>query len=204
MGKVKKPRPIKLFFRFVTIFPIAYFIVLVVVMTIFSWLYARTDNYTYLFIILGFGALMLVVYIAYTFYVVNRFNMVIIEGIYNTTVRNFENLTRNEGRFLEYPNKQYEEIITLNQHIDTLRSELSGATLIPSKNNYDGIVLDYWNKDKNIITFESFKRELPNIIFKSQNYRNVIVEVYYELTDEDLTQKDADYIIGVLSNNFHD
>ena len=204
MSRPRRIRPINHFFRFVTIFPIAYFILLVVVMTTFSWLFARTDNYVYLFIVLGFGALMLVLYVIYTIYVVNRFHIVIIEGIYNTTVRNFESLTRNEGRFLEYPNKEYEEINTLNERVDILKKELTGATLIPSTNNFDDIGLDYWNKEKNIVTFESFKRELPNIIFKSQNYRNIIIEVYYELTDEDLTQKDVDYIIGVLNNNFHD
>ena len=204
MAKVRKTRPIKNFFRFVIIFPIVYFVALVSVMTTLSWLFARSDEYLYLYILLGYGAFMLGLYIAFTIYIANRFNLVVIEGIFNTTVRNFEGLTRNEGRLLDYPNKQYEELVELNDHIDTLKRELSGATLIPSTNNFEGIVLDYWNKEKNIVTFESFKRELPNIIFKSQNYRNIIIEVYYELTDEDLTQKDVDYIVGVLNNNFHD
>ena len=187
-----------------TIFPIVYFVVFVGFLFVFSWQYAQTQNIEYLVVIIGYGALMVGVYIGYTIYSISQLNMLVVEGIFNTTVRNLESLSRNEGRFLDYPNKQYDEVVALNEHVETLRRELTGATLIPSTNNLEGIVLDYYNKDKNIVTFESFKRELPNIIFKSQNYRNIIIEVYYELTEEDLTQKDVDYIIGVLNNNFHD
>ena len=77
-----------------------------------------------------------------------------------------------------------------------------GATLIPTTVGFEDIDLEYWDKERHLVKHESFLKELPNIIFKSQNYRNTLIEVYYDLSEEDLTAKDVDYIVGVLLRNF--
>ena len=204
MENNKKTRSIRIFFRFATIFPIAYFIFLFVTMTLLSYFYATTNNLVLLIIIIAYGGSMVAFYAVYTVYTVRQYNHIFISGLFNTTMRNFENITRNQRGFFEYPNKQYDEINILNAQIDTLRKELTGATLIPNVNNYEGVELDYIDKEMGLVTFESFKREISNIIFKSQNYRNIIIEAYYEIQDEVLTDKDVHYVIGVLKNNFND
>ena len=187
MENNKKTRSIRIFFRFATIFPIAYFIFLFVTMTLLSYFYATTNNLVLLIIIIAYGGSMVAFYAVYTVYTVRQYNHIFISGLFNTTMRNFENITRNQRGFFEYPNKQYDEINILNAQIDTLRKELTGATLIPNVNNYEGVELDYIDKEMGLVTFESFKREISNIIFKSQNYRNIIIEAYYEIQDEVLT-----------------
>ena len=147
---------------------------------------------------------MIALYIAYSLYVMRQFRNVFINGLYGVTISNFENIARNQNDFREYPNKQYKEINALNEHVDVLRKELIGATLIPSENNFDDIELEYIDRGRNLVTFESFKRELENVIFKSQNFRNVIIETYYDLEEEGLTKKDINYIIKVLQDNFYD
>ena len=204
MENNKKTRSIRIFFRFATIFPIAYFIFLFVTMTLLSYFYATTNNLVLLIIIIAYGGSMVAFYAVYTVYTVRQYNHIFISGLFNTTMRNFENITRNQRGFFEYPNKQYDEINILNAQIDTLRKELTGATLIPNVNNYEGVEFDYIDKEMSLVTFESFKREISNIIFKSQNYRNIIIEAYYEIQDEVLTDKDVHYVIGVLKNNFND
>ena len=204
MAQEKKARPIKGFFRLVMIFPIVYFIVLVGTMTALTYAYARTDNYILLGFVIGAGAFFIALYAWYSVYTTIRLNRVFVDGLYNTTMQNFETIARNQNRFFEYPNKNFKEINTLNQRVETIKKSLVGATLIPINNGFDDIDLEYWNKDKHIVKFDSFKRELPNIIFKSQNYRNALIEIYYELTEEDLTQKNVDYLIGVLNRNFTD
>ena len=204
MPRPGKPRSIKIFFRFVTIFPIVFFNVLVVTMTILAFFYARTNNIALFIAIIIFALFMIAFYVAYSIYVIRQFRVVFIDGLYGITISNFQNIARNENDFREYPSKQYVEINALNEHVDVLRKELIGATVIPNENNFEGIELDYLDKERNLVTFESFKRELDNIIFKSQNYRNIIIETYYELEDEHLTKKNIDYILKVLRENFYD
>ena len=204
MPRLGKPRSIKIFFRFVTIFPIVFFNALVIVMTLLTFFYARTNNVGLFIAIIGFAIFMITFYVAYTVYVIRQFRQVFINGLYGTTISNFQNIAKNENDFREYPSKQYIEINALNEHVDTLRKDLIGATIIPNENNFDDIELDYLDKERNLVTFESFKRELENIIFKSQNYRNIIIETYYELEEENLTKKNIEYIIKVLRDNFYD
>lgn len=204
MVKSLKNRSIKIFFRFVTIFPIAFLIVFTLGGTLFTFFYARTDNMALFLALIIFSIAMIVLYGVFTFYVVRRFQVVFIKGLYGTTISNFENIARNENDFREYPSKHYKEIAELNEHVDVLRKELIGATLIPNENNFDDIELDYIDKEKHLVTFDSFKRELDNIIFRSQNYRNIIIETYYALEDETLTKKNIDYILKVLQDNFYD
>lgn len=204
MPRPGKPRSIKIFFRFVTIFPIVFFNVLVVTMTLLAFFYARTNNIALFIAIIVFALFMIAFYVAYSVYVIRQFRVVFIDGLYGITISNFQNIARNENDFREYPSKQYVEINALNEHVDVLRKELIGATVIPNENNFEGIELDYLDKERNLVTFESFKRELDNIIFKSQNYRNIIIETYYELEDEHLTKKNIDYILKVLRENFYD
>ena len=200
--KVKQANSIKRFFHFFTIFPIIYFFVLTVSMTILSYAFARTRNYTLLWVIIGVGSVLIGLYIWYLIYITSRLNIVFIDGLYNTTVQNFDTISRNQNRFFEYPNKGYAEINALNQRVESVKRELVGATLIPTTVDFSDIEFDYWNKEKRLVKHESFLKELPNIIFKSQNYRNTLIEIYYGLTDEDLTIKDVDYITGVLSRHF--
>ena len=108
--KVKQANSIKRFFHFFTIFPIIYFFVLTVSMTILSYAFARTRNYTLLWVIIGVGSVLIGLYIWYLIYITSRLNIVFIDGLYNTTVQNFDTISRNQNRFFEYPNKGYAEI----------------------------------------------------------------------------------------------
>lgn len=198
----QKVHSIKHFFRFFTVFPIVYFFVLMVSMTALSYAFADTRNYVLLWVIIGVGTLLVGIYVWFLVYITSRLNIVFIDGLYNTTIQNFDTISRNQNRFFEYPNKGYSEIANLNNRVENLKRELVGATLIPTTVGFDDIDLDYWDKEKHLVKHESFLKELPNIIFKSQNYRNMLIEIYYDLTEEDLTVKDVDYVVGVLRNNF--
>ena len=198
----QKVHSIKHFFRFFTVFPIVYFFVLMVSMTALSYAFADTRNYVLLWVIIGVGTLLVGIYVWFLVYITSRLNIVFIDGLYNTTVQNFDTISRNQNRFFEYPNKGYSEIANLNNRVENLKRELVGATLIPTTVGFDDIDLDYWDKNRHLVKHESFLRELPNIIFKSQNYRNSLIEIYYDLSDEDLTAKDVDYVVGVLLRNF--
>ena len=201
-NKVKQTHSIKHFFRFFTIFPIVYFFVLTVSMTILSYAFADTRNYSLLVVIIIVGAVLIGLYIWFLIYITSRLNVVFIDGLYNTTVQNFDTISRNQNRFFEYPNKGYAEINALNNRVEDLKRELVGATLIPTTIGFDDLDLEYYDKEKRLVKHQSFLKELPNIIFKSQNYRNTLIEIYYDLTEEDLTAKDVDYITGVLTRHF--
>ena len=199
-----KTRSIKHFFRFVTIFPLIYFTVLIVVGGLFTVLYIGSNNMVYFYILIGFSALMLGLYVAYAVYSTHQFQRVFFRGLYNVTIFNFKNISDNSNALIYYPNTVYEEFETLNEQINTLKSELDNATLITGTSDYSHINLDYLDLGSNIISLSSFKINLESILFASQNYRNVLIELFFELGEDTLDDKEINFLFSLFRMNFHD
>ncbi|MBQ6730516.1 MAG: EAL domain-containing protein [Bacilli bacterium] len=200
----RSTRSINNFFRFVTLFPIIYFAVLVSVGALFIALYTNLEDALYFFIFLGFSVLMIVLYIVYTVYTTHRFQSVFFRGLYNVTIFNFKNISDNNNALINYPNAEYVEFNALNEQVDTLKSELDNATLISGTSDYAHINLYYLDIDAGIVSLSSFKNNLESILFASQNYRNVLIELFYELGDDDLDEKEINFLISLFKMNFHD
>ncbi|NLB49034.1 MAG: hypothetical protein GX813_04275, partial [Erysipelotrichia bacterium] len=68
--------------------------------------------------------------------------------------------------------------------------------------DFSNINLHYLDVKNNVVSFFSFKNYLEEIIFSSQNYRNVLIELYYALGDESLNESEIDYLLNLLRTNF--
>ena len=204
MAKQNQTRSVNHFFRFVTIFPIVYFAILFSVSILLALLSVRTDNPIFLYFLIGFAVLMLALYSIYAYYTTHQFQRLFVRGLYNVTAYNFRNISDNNNSLIFYPNATYSEFMMLNQQIDSLKKELDRATLISGSSDYSLINLDYIDVDNGVISLDSFKINLENIIFASQNYRNVIIELFYELGEDNLTNEEINYLILLFKNHFAD
>ena len=202
--KKNNSKSINNFFRFVTIFPILFFVIFFVASVVFVLLATRTGNPIYLYVMIGFTVLMLVLYIIYAHYTTRSFHSLVVRGLYNITAYNFRNISDNNNALVLYPNSTYSEFVMLNEQVSSLKTELDRATLISGSSDYSLINLDYIDPEKNIITYESLKLNLEAIIFASQNYRNVLIELFYETGEDSLTSIEIDYLTKLFRNHFTD
>ena len=203
MKKAEK-RSMRTFFRLVAIFPFAFFVLLILGSGTFAALYVMLKNDLYLYILIGYALLMAVVYILVSIKLTKRFNMLFVRGLYSITAYNLSNITDNENALIDYPNHTYEEFVALNEQVETLKKELDNSTLITSTVDFSHINLDYLDVDHHIVTLRSFEESLEEIIFASQNYRNVIVELFYELGEDILDGQDITYLTTLLYKSFND
>ena len=199
-----KSKSIKRFFRFVTLFPIVFFVIFFVTSVVLIILSTQTDNALYLYILMGFTVLMLALYIVYAQYTTRNFQSLVVRGLFNITAYNFRNISDNNNALVLYPNSTYSEFVLLNEQVTSLKTELDRATLISGSSDYSLINLDYIDKEKNIITYQSFKLNLESIIFASQNYRNVLIELFYETGEDNLSSIEIDYLLTLFRNHFTD
>ena len=204
MAQENKTRSINTFFRFVTLFPIFFFVLVVVILSVFSVLYMRLDNAVFLFVLIGFGVLAIGLYVAYAVYTTRQFQRLVVRGLYNVTTYNFNNISDNNNALITYPNETYTEFTTLNKQIISLKKELDKATLISGSSDFSLINLDYIDVEKNIVSFSSFKTNFEAIVFASQNYRNVLIELFYELGEDSLTPAEINYLVLLFKNQFTD
>ena len=202
--KDKQKRSISTFFRQVNLFPFIAFILLILGVSIFAIIYVSTSNILFFYLLIAYAAIVIALFLVGAFYFTRRFNALFVRGLYSTTVFNLRNIVDNENALIDYPNQTYEEFVALNKQVETLKTELDNSTIIASTSDFSHINLDYVDVEKNIVTLRSFKENLEAVIFASQNYRNALVELYYDLNEDTLNQADQDYIITLLRKNFGD
>ena len=200
----KRQHSINRFFRFVNIFPIIFFVLFIAVNSFFTINYVLGHGRIFIILLISFSFVMLGVYIIFALYCYRRFQMVFVRGLYSTTVFNLKNIVDNDNPLIEYPNHNYDEFITLNDQIKSLKHDLTNSTLITNATDFTHLNLEFYDVSKNAVYYKSFKKELDGIIFASQNYRNVIIELYYDLIDDTLTQKEINYLLDLLKHNFND
>lgn len=201
---ISKPYSISRFFAFTSVFPIAFFATLLSVFIPLSVAFMSTEKYGYLYALIIFFVLMIAIYVGFAVYTTKRYRNIIIRGLYNVTVYNFKSIADNSNALVNYPNNVYLEFDSLNEQVDSLKTELDKATLIAGNVDYTHINLEYLDYQTRVITLSSFINNLEAIIFASQNYRNVIAELYYELGEGTLDQKEINYILLLLKNSFAD
>lgn len=197
-------RSINRFFLAANIFPFAFFILLVVGVSVFASIYVATSNSALLIAMIVFAVVMALIYVAFVIYYYRKFNAIFVRGLYSITIYNLRNITDNENALIDYPNNSYDEFVSLNETVNTLKTELDTSTLIAGTPDYSRINLDYLDVDRNVVSLRSFRANLDSIIFNSQNYRNVLIELYYDLNDNPLTDQDLGYLIALLHKNFGD
>ena len=204
MANDSKRRSMTNFFRVLTFFPFFFFVLLVVGVAVFVSLYMATENALFFYFLIGYAIVMAIAYVLISYNLSRRFNMIFVRGLYSITIFNLRNITDNENALIDYPNNTYDEFISLNEQVNTLKTELDTSTLIAGNSDFSRINLDYIDVDRNVVTLRSFRANLDSIIFASQNYRNVLVELYYDLNEDTFDAQDMEYLITLLRKNFGD
>ena len=199
-----KKRSINSFFRLANIFPFAFFILLIVGTAVLASVYVTSQNQGVLIGMIVFAVIMAVIYLVFAVYSYRKFNAIFVRGLYSITIYNLRNITDNENALIDYPNNSYDEFVSLNETVNTLKTELDTSTLIAGTADYSRTNLDYIDVDRNVVSLRSFRSNFDSIIFNSQNYRNVLIELYYDLNDDTLDPQDLEYLITLLHKNFGD
>ena len=203
MRQKERQKPsVKAFSRLIGIFPVAFFILHAAGLSIFAGLYVFKQERIYFYLAFGYGVLMSALYIVFTVLTAKKFDNLFINGLFNTTLHNLRNMTDSEDGLKDYPKDAYQEFLELNDEVDTLRKELNNSTLISNSADFSLYNLDYYDAEHNVIYLKSFKKNLEQIIFASQNYRNLLIELYYELNDDKLTKQEIDYLLTLTRKYF--
>lgn len=195
-------RSVKAFSRLIGIFPILFFIVHAAGLSGLIMAYFLSGNQLFFYLVIGYGILMAVLYVIFTLLTAKKFDNLFISGLFDTTLYNFKNVTDNENVLKDYPGDSYQEFNDLNQEIDTLRKELGNSTLIANSVDFSVYNLEYYDAERNVVYLKSFKKNLEQIIFASQNYRNLLMELYYELNDDTLNSQEIDYLLTLIRKYF--
>ena len=199
----QKSRNINTSFKLSMTLPIVVLSLMIAVSIFFLLIYYFTQNRVFLFVLFGILILMGVGYVLVVFFVFRWLHRVFFKGLYEVTYGNLKKLSSDNSGLSHYPNFNLKEIDELNNEMDVISTKLDNAYLITYQPDYSKIKLDYIDKERNLITFQSFKKNLSSLLFLSQSFRNVVIEVYYDLSEE-LTKENKDYLLNLYVSALKD
>ena len=202
MEEKNQKRSIYGFFQRISIFPVIFFMALLLGLIGLSMFYVKTHNMILFYALISYGVLMSAGYVFYALWSARKFKELFIEGLYDTTLRNLTNISESSNALVDYPHESYDEFTSLNEQVSTLKNELDSSTLISTNADLSHIKLSYLDTEHNVVTLKTFKRHLEQIIFASQNYRNLLMELYYELNEDTLTDQEINYLLILMRKYF--
>ena len=149
-------------------------------------------------------ALSLFIYSFGSIYAVRKIHSIYYHDLFEKSYANIKRLVNNDTKFETYRDTHIEELDEINNITQELKERFEGSFLVVRDFDYNKLNLEYVDKSHNLITFESFKKNLANIIFLSQSFRNVVIEVYYSLPNQELADEDKHRLINLYFNLFKD
>ena len=186
MAKKKLPSIFHHFIR--TIFvPLLVFLALAVLTIVFAVVYLVGRFRPFFYVSIGFASAAVISLFVVAFLAFASFRRYYQKDLVDNTILNIQRLAKGESDFSPYRSgiMEFEEI---NESLDVLRHTYERAELIYDTRVKEDPHLEFHPEGP--VTFASFSKELGNLLFLSQNFRNAVVEVYYDFADGDCFQEE--------------
>ena len=177
----KKEITLRTAYRLFVIIPAGILAFLSVMAVIFLVSYAFTQSFGLLIALIVITLLSVAGYAVITFFIMKDIHRTFYDQIFSVTYNNIDKIRRNRVDLESYGESGIKEVQMLDEATRLIQEKLASSYLMMNKPDYSSLTLDYVDREKNLITFKSFRNNLANIIFLSQSYRNVVVEVYFSL-----------------------
>lgn len=185
------------------LYPGIILMITLVISTIFAILYVATSLIVFFILFLVFLSLLSGLYVYISVRIYRDTYNVYFTDIYQTTSQNYKKLLDNNPNLDNYKS-DIEELVSLNEDLDTLSSSISATYIINKVPQYSNLNLEYVSKEKSLVTFKSFQKELKNIIYLSQSYRNVLIDISYDIKDNGLSDEAKEDLLNLLNDVFSD
>ena len=186
------------------IFPAVVLALVLVASVILYVLYASTNENGYIIALISVFLAIVASFLAISYIFLQKANKRYIGDIYRTTYNNIKKLSVNDVDFDSYKETDIKEINELNEAMKTIKKRFDGGYLVMRSPDYEPLHLKYIDESRHLIAFESFKENLANIIYLSQSYRNVLIEVYFTINRGVLGDNEKKRLLDLYFRIFSD
>ena len=167
-------------------------------------LYVKLSNRAFLYAAIGYTVGFAAIYAAGSIIIYSRMRSIYYDGLFKTTSILLRGIKNNIPTEESYPSSGITEIDELNKDLTEVNTIITNSTIISSDLENAYIPLVFISEEERLVTLQSFKNELRSIIYCSQNFRNILLEIYYDLDEDTLTKDESKRIVSVLTQAFND
>ena len=157
------------------------------------------DDLLYLKFIFGGVVLVLVVLIlVFYIYFSERTYKLFYETLYKNTQKNLEAIKDSQVDTAEIKDSSMEEFQEVNELFSDISNQVKNRVVVTTNANYESLHLDYEDEELGIVKYESLAQSLTNLIILTKSYRNALCELFYEIEDDGLEEKDYKKILNEI------
>jgi len=138
------------------------------------------------------------------YFIIRKLYKIIFKEFYANTLENYKGVYQEKKRLSRYKNN-FTEFNLLNDEINLIESYYANVQILNNYNDYSHIPLSFYSKEQNIITEDSFKKYIKEIISSSESFRNAVIQVEYNFNDSfdnDVVNMLCDGIKKTFGQNF--
>ena len=190
-------------YRYYIFVPAATIAIILITAIIFTPLYIYTQNIAYFIVLDVVAFVTFILYIIFYFRLSKRLKTTYYKQLFETTYTNINKIRNNDVNLLSYGDSDIREIQMLDKATSDIKTRLESSFLLVRSADYSNINLEYVNKERSLITYKSFKDNIANIIFVSQSFRNIIIEVFFDFPgDNSMTDRDKERLLDLYQKTF--
>ena len=203
MERNKNKNSIKTILKSFSLLPVFMAVLATSVVAPLTAVYVVKEDIAFLIVAIVILVFLLFGYVFVIFYISRMVREIFFNQIYKKTYRNFKKIVKNDTSFERYDDQNIVEIDELNEMVDDLKKKLDGGFLVIREQDYSSLNLEYIDKSKKLITFDSFKKNIAHIIYLSQSFRNMVISISYPI-DQPLEEEDKNRILNLYTKVFED
>ena len=166
--------------------------------------YGKTQNRIVLIVSVSYVLVLSALYAGTAIFMYFKMKQIYYKGLYRTTSTLLRGFKNNIASDESYPKTNIVEINDLNKDLHDVNTIIGNSTMITADLENSYIPLVFISEEERIVTLDSFKSELRSLIYCSQNFRNVIVEIFYDLEEDTLTKEESKRLVSVISESLGD
>ena len=184
----------------------AFIVTIVLAITILmTTLYAYSGKLVYIIVLSVIAVATLSSYIIFYVRLSKKLKDTYYKQLFETTYTNINKIKNNDTNLVSYGDSDIREIQMLDKATSEIKAKLESSYLVLRSPDYSKINLKYVNKSLNLVTYQSFKENIASILFVSQSFRNVILEVYFDLPrDMRINDLDKGRLLDLYRETFKD
>ena len=118
--------------------------------------------------------------------------------LYKGSMKNLEAIKDRNLEVNQIPDESVKEFQEINEIFDDINNQYKGKIITSKEGDIDNIPLEYFDEEKVLVSYDSLMNNIVNLILVTKSFRNALVEIFYDLQAEDISEQDEKRIYNKI------
>ncbi|MBO4856813.1 MAG: EAL domain-containing protein [Bacilli bacterium] len=118
--------------------------------------------------------------------------------LYKGSMKNLEAIKDRNLEVDQIPDESVKEFQEINEIFNDINDQYKGKIITSKEGDIENIPLEYFDDEKVLVSYDSLMNNIVDLIIVTKSFRNALVEIYYDLQAEDISENDEKRILNKI------